>query len=665
MGYYGKVTDKSGKPLENIKISDGRNIVHTDKNGEYSITGFERTHLIYACVLTESASDWFRYVEKDGRYDFELEPVKTSDDVCFFNLSDTEIESRTDTAWVDFVKGEVQKHSPDFIMHTGDLCRKEGVLKHIEVFNKKTAGCPVRYAIGNHDFIGERYGEEIYERLYGPCWYSFDLGDTHFVVTSIGKGDIPSGYESTDQWLWLKSDLESNKKPVVMFNHNLCASDETGFVITEGDFSLDLKKHRLKAWFFGHYHYHFMHRHSEVFSVCSARPDSGGIDSSAGGVRKVILSENDVFSVMLYNAPECEKADSYIWQTQLQGRVEFSTPQTDEKSIYIGTMDDGHPKKCGVYCLNIKTGEINWYFKTENGIKNDVAFDDGYVYAQDSAGVLYCLDANNGSLVWNTHSPLFKAAYTRANVLIINSLVIAGAGRHAYAYNKRTGEPVWDCYIGRSDASPARFVYDSYRNRIIASAQWKAISAIDADTGELIWSNGIQPLWFRSASPLVTKDAIYTCGNTSIIKVDADSGEIHKAVDLGFKLDSSSAPVLENDILYIPTGKKGVIAVDKNSFEILRTYETESSKLFTTPYEYGDIHTVEGSPVIDSENIIFSASDSNVWIYKKDSGNVISKLKIGAPSLVTPIVTDDCIITADFEGRITKFKKCINTIDNY
>lgn len=657
MSYYGKVTDKSGNPLENIKISDGRNIVYTDKNGEYSITGFERTHLIYVCALTELVSDWFRYVEEDGRYDFVIEPVNTSNNVCFFHLSDTEIENRADTSWVDFVRDKAEKHQPHFIMHTGDLCRKDGVLKHIEVFNEKTAGRPVRYAIGNHDFIGERYGEEIYERLYGPCWYSFDMGDTHFIVTSIGKGDNPSGYESTDQWLWLENDLKTNKKSVVMFNHNLCSSDETGFVITEGDFSLDLKKHRLKAWFFGHYHYHFMHRHNGIFSVCSARPDSGGIDSSAGGVRKVILKDGNVFSEMLYNAPECKKSEGFIWQTQLQGRVEFSTPQTDGKSIYIGTMDDGHPKKCGVYCLDIKTGEINWYFKTENGIKNDVAFDDGNVYAQDSTGILYCLNANNGSLVWSAHSPLLKAAYTRANVLIVNNLVIAGAGRHTYAYDKRTGEPVWNCDIGRSDASPSRFVYNRYKNCIIANAQWKAMSAIDANSGKLIWSNGTQPLWFRTSSPLVTKDAIYTCGNTSIIKVDVNSGEIIKTADVGFKLDSASAPVLENGILYVPTGKKGVIAVDKDSFKIMKFYKTEPSRLYTPPYEYGDMQTVEGSPIIDNENIIFSASDGNVWVYKKDSGKLISKYKIGAPSLVTPIVTDDCIITADFEGRITKFKK--------
>ena len=81
--------------------------------------------------------------------------------------------------------------------------------------NSNTIGCPVRYTIGNHDFLDGPYGEYTYERLYGPLWYSFDCSNIHFIASPIKKGDFPSGYDQADFWNWFENDikmLEPNKK---------------------------------------------------------------------------------------------------------------------------------------------------------------------------------------------------------------------------------------------------------------------------------------------------------------------------------------------------------------------------------------------------------------------------------------------------------------------
>ena len=42
------------------------------------------------------------------------------------------------------------------------------------------------------------YGEELYESIYGPTWYSFDVGNVHYVVTPIDHGDNPTDYTQRD-----------------------------------------------------------------------------------------------------------------------------------------------------------------------------------------------------------------------------------------------------------------------------------------------------------------------------------------------------------------------------------------------------------------------------------------------------------------------------------
>lgn len=128
------------------------------------------------------------------------------------------------------------------MIHTGDICYEDGLKKHIEDMNTETMGCTVRYVIGNHDYVKGKYGEELYESIYGPVWYSFDVGNIHYVVTSFQTGsDFKSCYNKNDRWKWLKNDLgnvDSNKK-VVMFNHTKAPSDD--FVLSFGKDELDLK----------------------------------------------------------------------------------------------------------------------------------------------------------------------------------------------------------------------------------------------------------------------------------------------------------------------------------------------------------------------------------------------------------------------------------------
>lgn len=129
----------------------------------------------------------------------------------------------------------MKETDPAFLIHTGDICYEDGLKQHIKDMNTENMGVPVRYVIGNHDYVAGKYGEALFESIYGPVWYSFDVGNVHYVVTPFQTGaDYASGYNKNDRWKWLENDL-ANVEPgmkVVMFNHTKAPSDD--YVLSYG-----------------------------------------------------------------------------------------------------------------------------------------------------------------------------------------------------------------------------------------------------------------------------------------------------------------------------------------------------------------------------------------------------------------------------------------------
>ena len=209
MDFEGKVMDKNGDALPGVKVSNGRHICLTDSDGGFCLPYWEKSSAVFVMLLTNGQDDWYILTENRREdYMFYIDAAKTSaENFCFLHISDTEIENKR-CIFMPAMQKAVTENKPAFLINTGDLCRADGVKYHIRQMNSRTAGCPVRYTIGNHDFLEGPYGEYAYERLYGPLWYSFDCGNIHFAAAPIAKGDFPSGYDEEDFWIWLEKTLK-------------------------------------------------------------------------------------------------------------------------------------------------------------------------------------------------------------------------------------------------------------------------------------------------------------------------------------------------------------------------------------------------------------------------------------------------------------------------
>ena len=656
MSFSGTVKDAKGDPLEGFTVTDGRNLTKTDAEGRFTLPGWERARVISVCALTLRHDDW--YMSADSKsFDFRLHPVKTEDDFCFLHTSDTEIDGREDCDWLDFVRKQVKKHSPAFIVHTGDICNMDGLTRHLYLLNKESAGCPVRYTIGNHDFSGPEYGEQTFERLYGPTWYSFDCGKMHFAVLSYGKGDVKSGYDIKDQWIWLKNDLEHFKpEALTILAHKYCQGGPEGsFVqITDG-LEIPLREHNIKAWVFGHLHSNYAHEFDGVLELNTALPDQGGIESSEPGLRKVKINGTKVTTSMLYNCPAPKRGEDGIWKARVPGFID-AAPVLSDGRLYATSLDDGFPKKCGVTCLDEKTGGTVWRFLTEDSVKGGVALYKDKLFFEDTKCTLYTLEAKTGKLIKKQKLETSQPMYTRNAPIIAGGKLIAGNTKCVYALDPEDGRELWRFEATGSEPTSAGYVWDSFRNRVIVNSHWRALRSLDLSSSTMLWKRPETPVWFRSSTPLVTEKALYTCGYAWYTVVDPVTGDFIKTVDADCVTDAAGAPVLWEGVLYYPTGTGGVTAVDPETLATLRHYEAGPAKLTPVPYVHGPVQTVNGSPVIVDGKLIFASADGGLYVYSLKTHGLIKRTELGAPSLCSPVLTDDGVIAADFFGRITKFR---------
>lgn len=655
--FSGTVKDINGQPIANVAVTDGRNVVKTDANGNFNLNGWRKSRFVTVTVPSGYTAEEF-YIPVDRKtdsYNFSLEKseLTAQNEHSFIQISDTEINAEGTGEWLEYIKELIKEKKPAFLIHTGDICYEDGLKQHIKDMNTDTMGCTVKYIIGNHDYIKGTYGEKLFESIYGPVWYSFDIGNIHYVVTPFQRGaDYRSGYSADDRWRWLENDLENvgDDMKVVIFNHDAPPTDD--YVISFDRKNLDLKKHNLAAWVFGHYHYNYTYESNGVLNVCAPRPDCGGIDSSPAGTRLINLNADGVVSTetVYYDLNASSAAKNALWSTRLNGNLLFCDTVLDGEYIYTATADDDFPKECGVYCLDRENGDVIWYFKTKNSVKNNVKIQDSKLVASDSDGNLYCLDKNSGELLWEKKLNLGKSLGTGSGICIDGGTVFAGTSRVITALNLENGEQKWVNERDKGENSPAEFVVAD--GKLLVSSHWDSLTALNAENGKEIWRNDDSNLRFRSSTPLVIDEKrILAADDNAIMIIDSENGKIiSKNTYDEYKFSSSGRPAYRDGVAYIPTADKGVIAFDINSKKIIWNCQTEDSILFTAPYVGKGAKTVESSPVLSGDTLIFGANDGYIYTVDIKTGDVIYKRFTGSAVLGSIALTDGKLYACAFNG---------------
>lgn len=304
--------DKGENTLKNVLVSDGLNVVKTDAEGLFLLPGHEKEKFIFITTPSGYKTDnsYYRRINTGKiTYDFGVQAysgnIQKDGSHRFLHISDTEIHGTTalseHTDWVQNMRDYADNEGAAFIIHTGDICYEGGLNDHIKLMNTANMNTQMFYTIGNHDLVKGAYGEELFEKNYGPVYYSFDAGNMHYIVTPMLGGDYRPAYTKEEVYRWLKNDLAQIpvNTPIMIFNHDLLTTKDNFIYALNDTEYIDLDAANLKAWLYGHWHINHIHKHAKAYSICTSTPVRGGIDHSASAFRVMHIDKNGDFTTEL------------------------------------------------------------------------------------------------------------------------------------------------------------------------------------------------------------------------------------------------------------------------------------------------------------------------------------------------------------------------------
>jgi len=281
------VRDVNEKGLSQVQVSNGRDIVTTNKEGKYilPVNGDANIFVIkprgYSFLMNEHNQYKFFFIHRPmgspkmsfptisptkipASLDFGLIPNPTeSNNLRILLLGDPQVVSSTLKYFANDVVPELIGTKADFMVTLGD--NVDETLDQLEPIADiiKEIGVPWRPAPGNNDLnfdtLGDKYSLETYIKNYGPQYYSFNEGPAHFIVLDdvrwVRESMAKNGYYDSalgeDQMAFLKNDLANVPKDrlIVFFMHipiNQIAEKERFFDLIKD------RPHTLSVA--GHYH---------------------------------------------------------------------------------------------------------------------------------------------------------------------------------------------------------------------------------------------------------------------------------------------------------------------------------------------------------------------------------------------------------------------------
>ena len=281
-----------GKGMGGIVVTDGLNCVKTDANGAFTLAGHEKAYFITVSIpagYRPKVRHYLKIEEGKTQYDFELQPWARSagDTIRFIQFSDTE-QGGGSLIWADNARDYANAIGAAALIHSGDICYRNGLKYHAENVNPEKLGMPIYYTNGNHDLLKDDpagFGEKTFEELFGPPFYSWNAGKLHIVMLPVPYGDAKTGYKTVEVARWLKNDLEMKdpEQALVMVTHFVHGVDGDLIYGSGTDCPVDMSQYGLICIIYGHHHdWMYSTYKNGAVSVCTPPPGRGGIDFSSG-----------------------------------------------------------------------------------------------------------------------------------------------------------------------------------------------------------------------------------------------------------------------------------------------------------------------------------------------------------------------------------------------
>jgi len=194
------------------------------------------------------------------------------------------------------VAAEMERHSFDLLLHTGDIVNAGGICSgsdsvwnqymraYFDLYQESMGDVPFYPSIGNHEPYGGGCGYQGYTDVYylpenafsgdEEEYYSFDWGNAHFVALDTNQ----SFSTGSAQHNWLVNDLQASTRPwkFVFFHHPAYSSGPHGSTSEVQTYLVPIfEAYGVDVVFYGHDHHY--ERTCPILNGACTTPQDGGV----------------------------------------------------------------------------------------------------------------------------------------------------------------------------------------------------------------------------------------------------------------------------------------------------------------------------------------------------------------------------------------------------
>ena len=338
-----------------------------------------------------------------------------------------------------------------------------------------------------------------------------------------------------------------------------------------------------------------------------------------------------------------------------------ATPALSGKKIYLAVRQNADEV---ILCLDAATGKELWRSaypapavtgpaSSHPGQRSTPAVSDGKIVTFGVSGILTCLDAATGKVLWKKENPenAVPQFFTGMSPLIADGLCIVHLGTkdkgQVVALDLATGSEKWKWEgDGPSYASPS--LMTSGKDKYVVVQTEKNLMALSLADGKLLWQvpTPVLQRFYNSTSPYINGDIIYYTGQgsgTKAVQVVRQGDkyvtkELWSNTEIGAKWNT---PILKDGFLYGFTDQRRIYCIDASTGKTA-WYDTAVNSDFATIVDCGQV-------------IIGLPSTGNLIVMKPDpkAYTEAAKYKVAeTPVYAFPVISGNAIYVKESENLL-------------